>query len=102
MSPESYCLMLRILKKMRKPSNGRLLIHYFGWYIIELFDKISLHRYIDRVVISSPQFPNKYWDKFIRKKVWKKYEDTTDSNALKELLGLHHKEGAHKTEFDIR
>jgi len=62
----------------------------------------TLFWYIDRVVISSTQFPNKYWDKFIRKKVWKKYEDTTDSAALKELLGLNQKEGSHKSEMDFR
>ncbi len=43
--------------------------------------------YLDRVVISSPSFPMKYWDKFVRRKARQKYADQCDEESLMALLG---------------
>ncbi len=45
-------------------------------------------RFVDRVVISSPSFPQKYWDKFVRKKARAKFADAADETTLDALLGM--------------
>merc|ERR1719466_258402 len=42
----------------------------------------------DRLVISCPSFPSKYWDKFVKKKVVDKYEDQCGTERLRQLLGM--------------
>ncbi len=80
-----------------------------GTYIAEEEDEDkglveTLFWHIDRIVISSPNFPQKYWDKLIRKKARNKFRTQVQVNEeeINTLLGLNKMAEGTEPKFDFR
>jgi ryanodine receptor 2 len=51
----------------------------------------DLRSHWDKLVLSTPTYPEMYWDKFIKKKVKNKYQEQFDIEQLCKLLGISSK-----------
>ncbi|XP_067335762.1 ryanodine receptor 3-like isoform X12 [Channa argus] len=63
-------------------------LEFAGLYITEQPSDDDIRGQWDRLVINTPSFPNNYWDKFVKRKVIKKYGDLYGAERIAELLGL--------------
>ncbi|KAM4542025.1 ryanodine receptor 3 isoform 5-T5 [Odontesthes bonariensis] len=63
-------------------------LEFAGLYITEQPSDDDIKGQWDRLVINTPSFPNNYWDKFVKRKVIKKYGDLYGAERIAELLGL--------------
>ncbi|XP_068195431.1 ryanodine receptor 3-like [Antennarius striatus] len=63
-------------------------LEFAGLYITEQPSDEDIKGQWDRLVINTPSFPNNYWDKFVKRKVIKKYGDLYGAERIAELLGL--------------
>ncbi|XP_029114127.1 ryanodine receptor 3 isoform X3 [Scleropages formosus] len=63
-------------------------LEFDGLYITEQPSDDDIKGQWDRLVINTPSFPNNYWDKFVKRKVIKKYGDLYGAERIAELLGL--------------
>ncbi|XP_037096863.1 ryanodine receptor 3-like isoform X3 [Syngnathus acus] len=63
-------------------------LEFAGLYITEQPSDDDIKGQWDRMVINTPSFPNNYWDKFVKRKVIKKYGDLYGAERIAELLGL--------------
>ncbi|XP_033979617.1 ryanodine receptor 3-like [Trematomus bernacchii] len=63
-------------------------LEFAGLYITEQPSDDDIKGQWDRLVINTPSFPNNYWDKFVKRKVIKKYGDLYGAERIAELLGM--------------
>uniref|UniRef100_A0A3Q3JZU9 Ryanodine receptor 3 n=1 Tax=Monopterus albus TaxID=43700 RepID=A0A3Q3JZU9_MONAL len=63
-------------------------LEFAGLYITEQPSDDDIKGQWDRLVINTPSFPSNYWDKFVKRKVIKKYRDLYGAERIAELLGL--------------
>ncbi|KFD64964.1 hypothetical protein M514_11549 [Trichuris suis] len=63
-------------------------LEFEGMWITEMPSEDAVSGKWDSMVISSAKFPEKYWDKFVKRKVVEKYQDQFDIEELHRLLGL--------------
>ncbi|XP_078797141.1 ryanodine receptor 3 isoform X7 [Oryzias latipes] len=63
-------------------------LEFAGLYITDQPSDDDIKGQWDRLVINTPSFPNNYWDKFVKRKVIKKYGDLYGAERIAELLGL--------------
>ncbi|XP_059908188.1 ryanodine receptor 3-like isoform X1 [Gadus macrocephalus] len=63
-------------------------LEFDGLYITEQPSDDDIKGQWDRLVINTPSFPYNYWDKFVKRKVIKKYGDLYGAERIAELLGL--------------
>lgn len=76
----------------REKEVSRKLLFQGTWLVEEEEEELAWKDkpfwHIDRLVISSPNFPKKYWDKFVRKKAKNKFSDQVKEGTLNRLLAL--------------
>ncbi|MGH0131347.1 UNVERIFIED_CONTAM: hypothetical protein FKN15_047691 [Acipenser sinensis] len=82
-----YCLKVPLVVFKREKEIARKL-EFDGLYITEQPSDDDIKGQWDRLVISTPSFPNNYWDKFVKRKVINKYGDLYGPERIAELLGL--------------
>nr|XP_061824814.1 ryanodine receptor 3-like isoform X1 [Nerophis lumbriciformis] len=82
-----YCLKVPLVVFKREKEIARKL-EFAGLYITEQPSDDDIKGQWDRLVINTPSFPNNYWDKFVKRKVIKKYGDLYGAERIAELLGL--------------
>ncbi|XP_040054763.2 ryanodine receptor 3 isoform X15 [Gasterosteus aculeatus] len=82
-----YCLKVPLVVFKREKEIARKL-EFAGLYITEQPSDDDIKGQWDRLVINTPSFPNNYWDKFVKRKVIKKYGDLYGAERIAELLGM--------------
>uniref|UniRef100_A0A8C4QC96 Ryanodine receptor 2b (cardiac) n=1 Tax=Eptatretus burgeri TaxID=7764 RepID=A0A8C4QC96_EPTBU len=82
-----YCLKVPLVIFKREKEVARRL-EFDGLYITEQPSEDDIKGQWDRLVINTLSFPNKYWDKFVKRKVMDKYGDFYGRDRISELLGL--------------
>ncbi len=63
-------------------------LEFQGMWIVEQPSDDDLRSHWDKLVLSTPTYPEMYWDKFIKKKVKSKYAEQFDLQQLCKLLGI--------------
>merc|ERR1711962_1824693 len=76
---------LAIFKREKEVSRK---MEFDGVYIAEQPEDDNLKGHWDKLVISAKSFPVNYWDKFVKKRVREKYQETYEFDALSEILGM--------------
>lgn len=64
------------------------MLEFEGIWISEQPSDDNLRAQWDKLVLSTPSFPHMYWDKFVKKKVLKKYREQYDQRQIMRLLGI--------------
>lgn len=64
------------------------MLEFEGVWIAEQPSDDGLRAQWDKLVLSTPSFPHMYWDKFVKKKVLKKYREQYDQKQVMRLLGM--------------
>lgn len=64
------------------------MLEFDGVWITEQPSDDGLRAQWDKLVLSTPSFPHMYWDKFVKKKVLKKYREQYDQRQIRQLLGM--------------
>ena len=77
-------LPLVIFKKEKEISRA---MEFEGLYITDQTPEGYFAKW-DNIVISSPSFPNRYWDKFVKKRVREKYVEQFDYESISQILGM--------------
>uniref|UniRef100_A0A6I8NPW3 Ryanodine receptor 3 n=1 Tax=Ornithorhynchus anatinus TaxID=9258 RepID=A0A6I8NPW3_ORNAN len=82
-----YCLKVPLVVFKREKEVARKL-EFDGLYITDQPSEDDIKGQWDRLVINTPSFPNKYWDKFVKRKVINKFGDLYGAVRIADLLGL--------------
>lgn len=64
------------------------MLEFDGMWIYEQPADDNLRALWDKLVLSTPSFPHMYWDKFVKKKVIRKYKEQYDQSQITRLLGI--------------
>lgn len=64
------------------------MLEFDGMWISEQPSEEMIHALWDKLVLSTPSFPQMYWDKFVKKKVLAKYSEQYDAEEITALLGM--------------
>jgi len=87
-----YCLKVPLVVFKREKEISRSL-EFDGMWIAEQPSDDDLKGHWDKLVISTRSFPDKYWDKFVKKKVRNKYSEQYEFEQISNLLGMDQKSG---------
>ncbi|VUZ49839.1 unnamed protein product, partial [Hymenolepis diminuta] len=82
-----YFLKVPLIIFKREKEISRML-EFEGVWIAEQPSDDGLRAQWDKLVLSTPSFPHMYWDKFVKKKVLKKYREQYDQKQVMRLLGM--------------
>jgi len=82
-----YCLKTPLVVFKREKEICRLL-EFEGLWVTEQPEDDDLKGHWDKLVLSTPSFPDMYWDKFVKKKVRNKYAEQYDYDHISNLLGM--------------
>ncbi|EUB56106.1 Ryanodine receptor [Echinococcus granulosus] len=82
-----YFLKVPLVIFKREKEISRML-EFEGIWIAEQPSDEKLRAQWDKLVLSTPSFPHMYWDKFVKKKVLKKYGEQYDKQQIRRLLGM--------------
>jgi ryanodine receptor 2 len=82
-----YCLKVPLVVFKREKEVCRSL-EFDGMWISEQAADDDIKGHWDKLVISTRSFPDKYWDKFVKKKVRNKYSEQYDHDQITALLGM--------------
>uniref|UniRef100_A0A5K3EZT7 EF-hand domain-containing protein n=2 Tax=Mesocestoides corti TaxID=53468 RepID=A0A5K3EZT7_MESCO len=82
-----YFLKVPLVIFKREKEISRML-EFEGVWIAEQPSDEGLRAQWDKLVLSTPSFPHMYWDKFVKKKVLKKYREQYDQRQIMRLLGM--------------
>ncbi|VDP25353.1 unnamed protein product [Schistosoma mattheei] len=64
------------------------MLEFEGMWISSQPAEDNLRAHWDKLVLSTPSFPQMYWDKFVKKKVRNKYSIQYDYDEITRLLGM--------------
>ncbi|VDQ01486.1 unnamed protein product [Trichobilharzia regenti] len=64
------------------------MLEFEGMWISSQPAEDNLRAHWDKLVLSTPSFPQMYWDKFVKKKVRNKYSIQYDYDEITTLLGM--------------
>lgn len=81
----SFQVPLVIFKREKEISR---MLEFDGIWIAEQPPDDGLRSQWDKLVLPTPSFPHMYWDKFVKKKVLKKYREQYDQRQIMRLLGM--------------
>ena len=71
-------------------------LEFQGMWIAEQPSEDDLRSHWDKLVLSTPTYPEMYWDKFVKKKVKAKYAEQFDVQQLAKLMGINAKNDEYK------
>jgi ryanodine receptor 2 len=87
-----YCLKVPLVVFKREKEVARSL-EFEGLWIVDQPSDDDLKGHWDKLVISTRSFPDKYWDKFVKKKVRNKWSEQYEFEEISALLGMDNKDG---------
>jgi ryanodine receptor 2 len=87
-----YCLKVPLVVFKREKEVSRSL-EFDGMWIAEQPSDDDIKGHWDKLCISTRSFPDKYWDKFVKKKVRNKYSEQYEYEQISNLLGMDKKDG---------
>uniref|UniRef100_A0A183SSJ8 EF-hand domain-containing protein n=1 Tax=Schistocephalus solidus TaxID=70667 RepID=A0A183SSJ8_SCHSO len=82
-----YFLKVPLVIFKREKEISRML-EFDGMWISEQPSEDNFRAHWDKLVLSTPSFPHMYWDKFVKKKVLKKFKEQYDHQQIINLLGM--------------
>nr|VZI27969.1 unnamed protein product [Spirometra erinaceieuropaei] len=82
-----YFLKVPLVIFKREKEISRML-EFDGMWISEQPTEDNFRAHWDKLVLSTPSFPHMYWDKFVKKKVLKKFKEQYDQQQIINLLGM--------------
>ncbi|KAL5966803.1 Ryanodine receptor 3 [Taenia solium] len=82
-----YFLKVPLVIFKREKEVSRML-EFEGIWIAEQPSNERLRAQWDKLALSTPSFSHMYWDKFVKKKVLKKYQEQCNQQQIKRLLGM--------------
>jgi len=95
-----YCLKVPLVVFKREKEVARSL-EFDGMWIIDQPSDDDIKGHWDKLVISTRSFPDKYWDKFVKKKVRNKYSEQYEHEMISNLLGMEDAAFATKANKDM-
>ncbi|XP_072171379.1 ryanodine receptor 2-like [Diadema setosum] len=84
----AYCALKVPLCLFKREKEIARKLEFDGQWINEQPTRDDIKGQWDTLAISTSSFPGYYWDKFVKKKVLKKYEDAVGEEKLCQLLGM--------------
>jgi ryanodine receptor 2 len=82
-----YHLKIPLVIFKREKEIARIL-EFDGMWVAEQPADDDLRGHWDKLVISTKSWPDKYWDKFVKKKVRNKYAEQYEYDQISQLLGM--------------
>ncbi|KAM7538970.1 hypothetical protein Aperf_G00000057777 [Anoplocephala perfoliata] len=82
-----YFLKVPLVIFKREKEISRML-EFEGIWIAKQPSDEGIRAQWDKLVLPTPSFPHMYWDKFVKKKVLKKYREQYDQRQIMRLLGM--------------
>ncbi|XP_033127881.1 ryanodine receptor 2-like [Anneissia japonica] len=84
----AYCALKMPLAIFKREKEVARKLEFDGMWIVEQPSTDDIKGHWDKLAISAPSFPENYWDKFVKRKVLKKYADSVGEDKLRSMLGL--------------
>ncbi|XP_071962240.1 ryanodine receptor 2-like isoform X3 [Antedon mediterranea] len=95
----AYCALKMPLAIFKREKEVARKLEFDGMWIVEQPSTDDIMGHWDKLAISAPSFPENYWDKFVKRKVLKKYADSVGEDKLKSVLGLEEDKQSDKDGF---
>lgn len=88
----AYCALKVPLAIFKREKEIARKVEFNGCWIVDQPATNDIKGQWDKLVLKTRSFPDNYWDKFVKKKVFKKYADSVGEDKLKVILGMENAE----------
>ncbi|XP_071832667.1 ryanodine receptor 2-like isoform X4 [Apostichopus japonicus] len=84
----AYCALKVPLAIFKREKEIARKVEFHGCWVVDQPATNDIKGQWDKLVLKTRSFPDNYWDKFVKKKVFKKYADSVGEEKLKVILGM--------------